>query len=202
MNCPKQSTLCCCDEVRHPLEREPGVISVHGSHGNSISGYSTASGTTAPSLPTRGTPGQRRRGLPDLIARPPLLRVRAPEQRLHFLEIHPAPIQITRPQSGSLPSPCRRDTRQPVLNLLPSRPDSKQGLRRPICRRLWAHAGMRLGYTGMSSMWTSAASASARRSPGSEVRISSPSAARHTTVASIASDWPLRASSIPARRPS
>jgi len=39
-----------------------------------------------------------------------------------------------------------------------------------------------------------AASARARGSPGSEVRMSS--AARHTTVASIASAWPLRASSI------
>ena len=54
----------------------------------------------------------------------------------------------------------------------------------------------------MRSMWISAASARTLRSPGSEVRISSPSAARHATVASIASRWPLRASSSPARRPS
>jgi hypothetical protein len=54
----------------------------------------------------------------------------------------------------------------------------------------------------MRSMWISAASARTLRSPGSEVRISSPSAARHTTVASIASRWPLRASSSPARRAS
>jgi len=56
-------------------------------------------------------------------------------------------------------------------------------------------------YTGMSSTCTPAAWASTSRSPGSEVRMSSPSSARHTTAASIASARPLRASSIPARRP-
>src|SRR6266516_1958257 len=47
-----------------------------------------------------------------------------------------------------------------------------------------------------------AASASARRSAGiSEVRMSFPSPSRHAAVASTASGWPLRASSIPAGRP-
>jgi hypothetical protein len=36
--------------------------------------------------------------------------------------------------------------------------------------------------------------------PGTEVRMSSPSAAKHTTAASMASDWPLQARSMPARR--
>jgi hypothetical protein len=60
--------------------------------------------------------GQRWRGLPALIARPPLLRVRAPEHRLHFLKIHPAPIQITRPTIRQSATPVPPDTRQPVPN--------------------------------------------------------------------------------------
>jgi hypothetical protein len=52
--------------------------------------------------------------------------------------------------------------------------------------------------TAMRLTWIPATSASARRPPGPEVRMSSPSAARHPTMASITSQ---RASSIPSPYP-
>ena len=35
MNCPKQNTLFCCDEVRHPLEREPELGALRAARGPS-----------------------------------------------------------------------------------------------------------------------------------------------------------------------
>ncbi len=62
-------------------------------------------------------------------------------------------------------------------------------------------ASLACRYTGTRSMWTPAASAKALRSPGSEVRMSSPSAARQTSAASTASSVLLRPRSTPAFLP-
>jgi len=57
-------------------------------------------------------------------------------------------------------------------------------------------------HTGTRSTWTAAASAKALKSAGSEVRMSSPSAARQMRAASTASSAPLRPKSTPAFLPS
>jgi len=55
MNCPKQSTLFCCDEVRHPLEREPELGALRAARGPSgaIAGRAESASFVAADHPRR-----------------------------------------------------------------------------------------------------------------------------------------------------
>ena len=96
----------------------------------------------------------------------------------------------------------RRDVAVPTCtrNVYAGRPPGNIG--QTTISRAWTRCIVLPPQTGISSMWTPAASAKARKSIGSEVKISSPSRARQTRAESIASSVPLVRCSTPARLPS